>query len=103
MDKKRLINEIKRFYEVVDLFNGISKDIFKLSKYGEDVSEFEIQCNRSKNKFLNKHFDFMNTISKEDILSLGGDIRQIPIGWLFDYAKVTGVFNEDEIFSLYKK
>ena len=100
--RKDLINEIKRYYEVIELYNNLSINAFKLSKYGIAVDSIEKECLKGKSAFMDNHFKFMITITKDDILSLGKDIKQIPIGWLFDYAKVTGVFEEDEVISLYK-
>jgi len=100
---KKIFYEIKRFEEVKDLYNKIYAKIYKLKKMGVDVELLIKELLKSKTNEIDKHFDFMKNISREQILSLGKEIVNIPIEWLLDYAKVSGEFSEDEIIELHAK
>lgn len=100
---KKIFYEIKRYLEVVDLYHKANINLFKLKKMGVDVESIEKELFISEKNETEKHFNFMRNISREQILSLGKEIVNIPLGWLLDYAKVSGEFSEDEIIELHSK
>lgn len=100
---KKIFYEINSYEEIMNLYNKAYINLVKLKKMGADVEKLEKELLKSKNNETDKHFDFMKNISREQILSLGKEISNLPIEWLLDYAKVSGAFSEDEIIELHSK